>query len=263
MPIATAPAGYEVKDLGLSRVETKAKGKLITELTGLVAAFGNVDSYNDVIEPGAFTRTLAERVPARKVKLLADHLWDTEHTLGTVVEGEETDEGLRIRADVDEDEYVQRLVGKVARGHVEGMSIGYETMAASFEEIDGDVIRHLTEVKLFEGSVTPFPANEDAVVLGVKSPAARARLVAQGKMLLEAALRAPGRKSASDDAAIVHIMQLVEELLESGDVDSKAVDEHTARAGSDGKTAPLAGSRLVIARAKLAREAALELSRPS
>ena len=66
---------------------------------------------------------------------------------------------------------VLAAMGKVARGHVTGMSIGYETMAATFEERDDKVIRHLDELKLFEGSVTPFPANEAAVVLGVKDGA--------------------------------------------------------------------------------------------
>lgn len=258
MPIATAPSGYEIKDLTLSEVKVnrKADGGLITELEGYVAAFGNVDSYNDVIERGAFARTLAERVPAGKVKLLADHVWDTDHTLGTIDAGSEDEQGLKIHAVVDEDEDAQRRMGKVARKHVTGLSIGYETLAASFEERDGDVIRHLTEVKLFEGSITPFPANEAAQVLGVKSPEARARYVAQARALLNSALKAGGKRvDPSDDEQLAAIMRSVEELLGSGD------EDRTARAESDGKTAPLAGSRLVIARAKLAREAMLELSR--
>lgn len=251
---------YEVKDLSLEGVETKAEGSVIRELTGYVAAFGNVDSQLDVIEPGAFQRTIAERINAGKVKLLADHLWDTEHTLGTIVEGREDDKGLWIRADVDSDEYVQRLVGKVARKHVTGMSIGYESMAASFEEREDQVIRHLEEVKLFEGSVTPFPANEEAEVLGVKSRGEHVQK--HVAMLLGAALKYGRRNSSADEDRLRAIMREVEELLGS-DVELVGDDEkRTAGAGSDGSPAPLsAPKRLVIARAKLAQQRALELTR--
>ena len=50
---------------------------------------------------------------------------------------------------------------------VSGMSIGFETIG---EEIDKqNRIRKLTKVKLWEGSIVTFPANEEAQVEAVKS----------------------------------------------------------------------------------------------
>ena len=254
---------YEVKDLGLSDVKANAtKDGTITELEGYVAAFGNVDSQDDVIEPGAFDRTIAERVKGGKVKLLIDHLWDVEHTAGTIDDAAPDAHGLKIHANVDEDELVQRSMGKVARGHVTGMSIGYETMGASFEEREGKVIRHLEELKLFEGSVTPFPANEAAIVLGVKDGGTSERTAKHVQMLLGAHLKYGRRHNASDEARLRAIMREVEELLASGDEPSED-DKHTAQAESDGSPAPLevAPKRLVIARAQLALMRAEQLTR--
>jgi len=52
-------------------------------------------------------------------------------------------------------------------GALDGMSIGYRTIAAS-DEADGRV-RALEEVELFEISLVTFPMNERATVTGVKS----------------------------------------------------------------------------------------------
>jgi HK97 family phage prohead protease len=252
---------YEVKDLGLSDVKArKAEGTgLITELEGYVAAFGNVDAQNDVIEPGAFDRTIAERVKGGKVKLLIDHLWDVEHTAGTIDDAQPDAHGLKVHAVVDEDDDVQRAVRKVDRGHVTGMSIGYETMRAEYEEREDAIIRHLTELKLFEGSITPFPANEAAVILGVKSQADR--IVKQVQMQLDAALKYGRRNSSSDEERLRAIMREVEELLASGDESN--VDKRTAPGESDGSPAPLvaAPQRLIIAKARLALQRSVELSR--
>lgn len=252
---------YEVKDLALSDVKArKAEGSSVyTELEGYVAAFGNVDSQNDVIESGAFDRTIAERLAQGKIKLLADHIWDVEHTLGTIDGAVPDTHGLKVHAIVDEDPDVQRAVGKAARGHATGMSIGYETMAAEFEEREGEVIRHLTEVKWYEGSITPFPANEAAQVLGVKGRGER--LAKQVEALLAAQLKYGRRHSGQDESRLRSIMQAVEELLTS-DVEPEEGDKRTASAGSDGSPAPLtAPKRLIIARAKLAQVRAAELAR--
>ena len=51
------------------------------------------------------------------------------------------------------------------RGIVKGMSIGYDSIKKSF---DKDV-RDLQEVKLYEGSIVPWPMNDLAQVTDVKS----------------------------------------------------------------------------------------------
>ena len=247
----------EEKTLGLSRVQVKADtdSGLITELTGYCAAFNNVDSQGDIILPGAFAQTIAERVTAGKVKLLADHLWDTEHVLGTWREASEDDYGLKFRAEVDSDPDAQRLVGKVQRGHVDGLSIGYETMQAvepTAEQQQRGAWRVLAAVKLYEGSITPFPANEGATVLGVKDHSAVTREVGQAMQLLQAALKhgkAGRRNSATDEQRIRSALALLTELLDS-------VSDDDASASDTEPDAKDATARLVIAQGMIAADRA-------
>jgi len=96
-------------------------------------------------------------------------------------------------------------------------------------------------------------------VLGVKGRGEHVQKHVE--LLLGAALKYGRRNSSSDESRLRAIMQAVEELLGSDD-ESDELDKHTAPAGSDGSPAPLsAPKRLVIARARLATQRALELTR--
>jgi phage head maturation protease len=50
-------------------------------------------------------------------------------------------------------------------GAVKGMSIGYKTVKADFDQKG---FRHLKELKLYEGSLVTLPMNDQAVVTAVK-----------------------------------------------------------------------------------------------
>jgi HK97 family phage prohead protease len=127
---------------------------------GRLAVYNNVDEGGDVIEPGAFTKTLQEG--GGTVPLLWAH--DTAQPIGTLTL---TDSPTALLAR-------GRLVLSVAKareaydlmraGVVRGMSIGYRTIKA---QANGE-IRRLKELRLFEGSLTPVPMNAQAVVTGLK-----------------------------------------------------------------------------------------------
>ena len=125
---------------------------------GHAAVFGNVDSYGDIIEPGAFSKTIRER--GRSVPVLWQH--DQRQPIGT---GEvfESSNGLVIKG---------RILPGLTRGReallllregiVKGLSIGYSVVKDAY---DSDrKVRRLTELKLYEVSVVTFPANELATV---------------------------------------------------------------------------------------------------
>jgi HK97 family phage prohead protease len=252
----------EEKTLGLSRVQTKQDDAgLITELTGYCAAFNNVDSGGDIILPGAFTQTIAERVAAGKVKLLADHVWDTDHVMGTVLEASEDDYGLLFRSDIDADPDVQRRAGKVKRGTVTGLSIGYEAMEAlapTPEQQQRGAMRILSGIKWLEGSVTPFPMNEGAQVIGAKDASAVSREVAQAMSLLTAAMKhgkAGRRNSSADEQRISTALSLLQELLDSVSHDDTSDDD-----APDGKTT---STRLIIAQGMQAAHRARQLATTS
>lgn len=131
---------------------------------GYAATFGNVDYHGDVIEKGAFKRTLDHLRRSKKaLPILWQHRMD--EPIGRAEELREDERGLYIKG---------RLVLETARGReayallkagvLSGLSIGYASVKERWEE----GVRKLKELKLFETSLVTFPANPEAGVLGVK-----------------------------------------------------------------------------------------------
>ena len=131
--------------------------------TGYAAVFGNRDSYGDIIEPGAFAKTIADKGGAFPV------LWqhDPWEPIGASTVMQEDEKGLYVEAGVSmEASGKGRLaIDLLKRKAIRGLSIGYQVVQKSIEAGD----RRLTEIKLWEFSVVTFPANELALVTGVKS----------------------------------------------------------------------------------------------
>jgi len=131
--------------------------------TGYASVFDVVDSQNDNIVKGAFSRTL--RKGAGNVKLLWQHKMDEpigsfgiirEDAYGLFVQG-------RLLLDVQRSREAYALLKS---GSINGMSIGYAVTKAEYDDYSD--IRYIEEVDLFEISLVTFPANERAVVNSVK-----------------------------------------------------------------------------------------------
>jgi HK97 family phage prohead protease len=150
-----------------SRLNSKSRLRLeIKDITaegsfeGILSPYGNVDQGGDVVEPGAYTKTLKER--GSKVPLLWQHKQDVP--IGDVAL-EDRKDGLwckgQLLMDLPEAQKAYLLIkAKI----VKGLSIGFETMKDSVEK----GIRHLKEIKLYEGSIVTFPMNEMALITTVK-----------------------------------------------------------------------------------------------
>lgn len=150
------------------------KGEGVFE--ALVAVFGNVDRGGDRIEKGAFKRTLEERgLPP----IIWSHNWDIP-PIGTVTEAKETDEGLEIKGRLfvgsDEDHPVARQVYTAMRAQdgngtapLREFSFGYEVRDSSEEKTDGETVRVLEDVELFEVGPTLVGMNPQTRLLAVKS----------------------------------------------------------------------------------------------
>lgn len=129
---------------------------------GFASVFNNVDSYNDIVLPGAFVKTLKRK---KSIPMLWQH--DTSQVIGMWDEFEERDKGLYVKGTII-DTTIGNDAYKLAKaGAVSGMSIGY---SAEKYEIDQDKhTRKLIEINLYEVSLVTFPANERAQVTRVKS----------------------------------------------------------------------------------------------
>lgn len=134
-------------------------------IEGYGAIFGNVDSYGDIIEPGAFTDTLGKR----KIKMLWQH--DMKNPVGTWDEYFEDDKGLYVKGSIAIKSTRGRDAYELVKADaIDGLSIGYVTKDY---EMEGNN-RRLKMVDLFEISLVTMPANSLAMVSDVKNADVRA-----------------------------------------------------------------------------------------
>jgi len=133
------------------------------EFEGYGSVFGVVDLGMDVVERGAFTKTIQERP---NIKLLWQH--DQKQPIGIFTEAYEDDHGLYMKGQLNLDVRQGReAYALLKQGAMDGMSIGYQTVKYRTDEESG--IRYITELKLWETSLVTFPMNEVAQVSAVKS----------------------------------------------------------------------------------------------
>lgn len=140
--------------------------------SGYGSVFGVVDSYREIVAPGAFTASLAERAAkGRKLPVLWQHRSD--QPLGVYDLAKEDSTGLYLEGRLLVDDVVQAREAHALMkvGAVTGLSIGYYVTGESWNEKDR--IRTLTAVDLEETSLVTFPANDEARVESVKSRIAR------------------------------------------------------------------------------------------
>ena len=141
---------------------------------GYAATFDRIpDSYGDVIKAGAFADTLkAWEESGKPIPLLYGHSTeDPEYNIGKVVEAHEDERGLFVRCEFDADnekaQYVRKLVQE---GRLYQFSFAYQVIDAGTVELEsGGEAYELRKLDLFEVSVVQVPANQRAVVTGVKA----------------------------------------------------------------------------------------------
>jgi len=88
--------------------------------------------------------------------------------VGTITQAKEDDRGLWIHADFASTDHAQEARKLAVEGHVSGLSIGYNAIAAAPLTEDGKTIIELTELRLLEVTLTARPANELAAVTAAK-----------------------------------------------------------------------------------------------
>lgn len=129
---------------------------------GYASIFGNVDAYGDIVQKGAFKKTINER--KNKIKILWQH--NPTQPIGKLTEAKEDDIGLKIKGKISETEKGNEVLKLMKDKVIDELSIGYNTVKKDY---DNEGHRLLKEVKLFEVSPVTFAANPLANVTGVKS----------------------------------------------------------------------------------------------
>ena len=176
----------EVKQI--QNLEVKASdGSNGKRFEGYLAYFDNVDSYGDIIVKGAFANSLAQTKQDGKFSpILEQHggwgISSQDYTpLGYYESLVEDSKGLYAKGilyDTTRGSDIYTLLKQSPQGFM-GQSIGFniigEKKPTEEEYRSMGVRRYLTEIKLVEGSIVTFPANEKARVEDVKMAEAKKR----------------------------------------------------------------------------------------
>lgn len=142
------------------KVERRAEDGQPSRLAGHAAVFNSLSvdlgGFRERIEPGAFAATIAED----DIRALFNH--NPDFVLGRNVAGTlrlaEDDRGLAIGIDLPDTQAARDLSVSIERGDITGMSFGFRTISDQWEMQDGDAVRTLLAVKLFDVSPVTFPA---------------------------------------------------------------------------------------------------------
>jgi uncharacterized protein len=127
------------------------------------ASTWDVDQTGDIIHSGAFAKSIQEGFPAKRIKIL----WQHNQPLGMPLEMREDSNGLYVKGKVSKTALGDEALELMRDGVVDRMSIGF-MIPKGKADYDENGTRHIREVKLLEFSPVTFPANEAAVITGVK-----------------------------------------------------------------------------------------------
>ena len=207
-------AAFKVKAAG------EKDGLADGEFEGYASVFGNVDSYGDIVEPGAFTRTLDEwSAKGGVIPVLWGHdLYDPFNNIGGLKSATQDEKGLLVKGLLDLENPTAAQVYRLMKGgRTNKMSFAYAVREAEEAE-DGF---HLKDLDLFEVSVVQIPANQEAEILAVKSME-RSLLFKAGRVL-----------SAKNEESLRSARDAIDSVL-------KALDSND---GEDGKGAEASSTK--------------------
>lgn len=187
--------------------------------TGKIAGFFSTydkepDSYGDIIEPGAFTDTLAKRAETgHPFPLCWNH--DFSEVIGACDSIEDTEKGPYVEAHFLDTQKAQDVRKAVQSGAVWQYSFAYDVLDRrdpTAEEKTAGITNVLTKVDLFEVSVVTVPANQNAVVTEVK---------------------AGRRNRKADEEVIKNCIESLKSLLDDGEEDNPAEAEAPEKAAPE------------------------------
>ncbi|MBX5268556.1 HK97 family phage prohead protease [Rhizobium sp. NLR17b] len=161
---------------GLIDVKFASGGAKEGTFSGYGSIFGNIDSHGDVVQKGAFTRTLREWEGKSKLpKMLLQHGGfygpvDDMLPIGKWTSMEENSKGLKVEGELfglNTDRGALIYEG-MKSGELDGLSIGYRAKKYTLGTKPTEPYRTLEDVDLLEVSVVLWGSNDKALVSQVK-----------------------------------------------------------------------------------------------
>lgn len=120
-------------------------------ISGYASLFGIRDLSGDIVERGAFAKSLTE-LPAKSIRMLYQH--DSNKPIGHWSRAFEDDKGLWVEGRIyGQSEYASLAKSQVKNGRIDGLSIGFRTI--DYSPTKGG--RILKQIDLREVSIVGFP----------------------------------------------------------------------------------------------------------
>ena len=154
----------------LADIEWKEAGEASDILTmkAYALAFGNVDSWGDIIAPGAVDEFL-KSADFGRMALCYQH--DIREVIGVITAAGVDEKGMWIEANVLPTTTGKDVQTLIRGGAIKEFSIGYYADEYHYEKRDGYMsdIRILDKITIIEVSPVTRAANEDAVLISAKA----------------------------------------------------------------------------------------------
>jgi len=202
---------------------------------GYASVFGVEDSWGDIVERGAFAKTLIER--AGRIKACYQH--DSFAPIGIPEVIEEDSKGLYTRTRISETTLGSDVLVLLNDKVISEMSFRYTPVKYTWEDRDPEGenlgrVRHLEEVILFEYSYVTWGANELSLVLGVKAQAELLPMLTQFRTLM-AEIKDGGRTLTAQNVAMVQqAVKALQALLDASGVSTEPGQPTPTSAGVPG-----------------------------
>lgn len=178
--------------------------------TGYASIFNNIDSYGDMVIPGAFTESLKTfgEAGANIPCYWGHQMEDPMKCIGWTTSAEEDERGLKVTVQLDLDNPNGAQAYKLIKaGVVNQMSFAYEVQEGSWVDSKEEDPHgwggyyELRKLKIFEVSLVQVGANQETELLDVKDRLARVKA---------------GRKiSATNEKKLNQAIALISEVLET------------------------------------------------
>jgi HK97 family phage prohead protease len=137
--------------------EIKASSEDLT-FEGYANVFGVRDSWDDIVEEGAFKKTIKENI--KRIKVLNQHNYT--QVIGRPLTLGEDKKGLEFKAKISDTTLGRDVYTLIKDKALTEMSIGYNAVKWEYDEDEG--IRYLKEIRLWEISPVTWAANEFATI---------------------------------------------------------------------------------------------------
>lgn len=129
-------------------------------IEGYASTFGNIDHHNDIVQKGAYKEFIKKN---KTIPILYQH-WGGD-VLGVWNTFTEDKKGLVVKGKFADIQKVRDIKELIKVGAIKQLSIGYSVLKSSFNEAGTRILENLD---LHEVSLVTFPANEQAVITGIK-----------------------------------------------------------------------------------------------